>query len=445
MSKWKLITGEDIYGKYDDFLLSEVSTEGNLLCVSDTLLAGSWQTGSFATVAVFKKDDWHRIPPNIHLIRAHKEKINDIRFSPYMPNLLSTTSDDATIKLWNIPNELLDKDMEKEVQKYQGHSKRVTFTNFHPCSKDIIASAGFDNCVHVWNIENAKKYFVCNINEMISSIDWNLNGNLIGAMTKNKNAVVFDVRNNKEIVKCKCHDSAKTQKMLFVDNDYFISTGFGSGSRELKLFDMRNYSSPVNTLKIDSQSGVMYPYYDYDNQVIYIPGKGENNVYFYTFMNGNISYLHNEFRMKTPPSAFCFDFKRNVNYKKNEMAKLYKYYNKVVDSTSFFIPRKNEGFDEVLYPDTFSGESALSGDEWASGVDKSQNKKTINLINNVSNEFTIVRKSTEKIEQPLEEQVILLKDEIKSLNEKLKEKDEINDQLRKEVERLKDLLSKKDN
>ena len=94
MSKWKLITGEDIYGKYDDFLLSEVSTEGNLLCVSDTLLAGSWQTGSFATVAVFKKDDWHRIPPNINLIRAHKQQINDIKFSPFLPNILSTSSDD---------------------------------------------------------------------------------------------------------------------------------------------------------------------------------------------------------------------------------------------------------------------------------------------------------------------------------------------------------------
>ena len=205
---------------------------------------------------------------------------------------------------------------------------------------------------------------------------------------------------------------------------------------------MRNYNSAVNTLKIDSQSGVMYPYYDYDNNVIYIPSKGENNVYFYTFMNGNISFLHNEFRMKNPPSAFTFDFKRNVNYKKNEMARLYKHFNKVVSCTSFFIPRKNEGFDEVLYPETFSGESALDGDEWASGVDKNQNKKIITEISSISNDANIVRKNTEKIEAPLEEQVIQLKEEIKLLNEKLKEKDEINEQLRKEVDRLKDLLAK---
>ena len=106
MSKWKLITGDEIYGKYDDFLLTEISTEGNLLSVNDTQIAGSWQTGSFATVAIFKKDDWHRIPPNIHLIRAHKQQINDIKFSPFLPNILSTASDDGTIKLWNIPNDI---------------------------------------------------------------------------------------------------------------------------------------------------------------------------------------------------------------------------------------------------------------------------------------------------------------------------------------------------
>ena len=36
-----------------------------------------------------------------------------------------------------------------------------------------------------------------------------------------------------------------------------------------------------------------------------------------------------------------------------------------------------------------------------------------------------------------------MKEEIKQLNQKIKEKDEINEQLRKEIDRLKDLLSKK--
>ena len=444
MSKWKLITGDEIYGKYDDFLLTEISTEGNLLSVNDTQIAGSWQTGSFATVAIFKKDDWHRIPPNINLVRAHKQQINDIKFSPFLPNILSTSSDDGTVKLWNIPDGNLNKDIEKEIQKYQGHSKRVILCEYHPCSRDIIASASFDNSIHVWNIENAKKYFICDIKEMISNIDWSINGSLIGAMTKSKNAIVYDVRGNKEVLKTKCHDSAKSQKMLFVDMNYFITTGFGSGSRELKLFDMRNSSTVVNTLKIDSQTGVMYPSYDYDNNVIYIPSKGENNVYFYTFMNGNISYLHNEFRLKNPPTSFVFDFKRNVNYNKNEMARMYKHYNKTVDSTTFYIPRKNEGYDEELYPNTFSGESSVSGDDWASGVEKEQCKKKINDIKAPSNSgVNIVRKATEKIEEPLEVQVEKMKEEIKELNQKIKEKDEINEQLRKEIDRLKDLLSKK--
>jgi hypothetical protein len=109
----------------------------------------------------------------------------------------------------------------------------------------------------------------------------------------------------------------------------------------------------------------------------------------------------------------------------------------------YLVPN-NPRLDEELYPNTFSGESSVSGDDWASGVDKEQCKKKINDIKAPSNSgVNIVRKDTEKIEEPLEVQVEKMKEEIKELNQKIKEKDEINEQLRKEIDRLKDLLSKK--
>ena len=103
---------------------------------------------------------------------------------------------------------------------------------------------------------------------MIGNIDWSINGSLIDVMIKCKYVIVYDVRGNKEVLKIKCDDSTKSQKMLFIDMNYFITTGFDSGSRELKLFDMRNSSTVVNILKIDSQTGVIYPSYDYDNNFI---------------------------------------------------------------------------------------------------------------------------------------------------------------------------------
>ena len=75
---------------------------------------------------------------------------------------------------------------------------------------------------------------------------------------------------------------------------------------------------------------------------------------------------------------------------------------------------------------------------------KNKVKKKITDIKPPSNSgVNIVRKDTEKIEEPLEVQVEKMKEEIKELNQKIKEKDEINEQLRKEIDRLKDLLSKK--
>ena len=76
---------------------------------------------------------------------------------------------------------------------------------------------------------------------------------------------------------------------------------------------------------------------------------------------------------------------------------------------------------------TFIGESALSGDEWASGVDKDQIKGDITKRTENKNTNVQIIKS----EDPDE-----LKAEIARLNEELKKKDE-------EIAKLKEQLEKK--
>lgn len=39
-------------------------------------------------------------------IRGHKGSILDFDFYPYNPNYVATSSDDGTIKMWNIPDDV---------------------------------------------------------------------------------------------------------------------------------------------------------------------------------------------------------------------------------------------------------------------------------------------------------------------------------------------------
>lgn len=442
-SKYKLITGKVINSKFEDFKLNEISSEGQLMSINSKFIASLWE-GAGACISILDKTNPHRVKHDIPLIRAHLQNVNDVRFSPFIPNLLSTSSDDGTIKLWQVPPQGLTADMDTPVQKYDGHSKKVILSQYHPCSRDIMASCSFDNSIQIWNIENGKNYCKLLTNDIMSSLDWNYNGSLIGTVTKEKLAYIFDPRSGTAPMKFTAHESGKPQKMCWVDPNYFITTGFGKGNiREIKLYDIRSTESAMSTLEIDHQTGVMYPWFDYDTGVIYIPSKGEAMLYFYVFSNGQIAKL-NEFKAKDRPKSFSFAEKRFCDYKTNEMTKMYRYKDNNLTFVSVYVPRKG-GFDQSLWPETFSGESSITGEEWIKGENRERIKKNIEEIagKEESEVVNIIKKNSTVIEEPLEVQVKKLKDEVAKLKKEVTEKDEINEQLRKEIENLKDLLNKK--
>lgn len=79
---------------------------------------------------------------------------------------------------------------------------------------------------------------------------------------------------------CAAHDSAKSQKMVFLGNtDNLFTCGFTkSNERQIKLYDMRNFSESIQSVHVDSQIGPMIPFYDVDTGLIYVPGRVKYNL-----------------------------------------------------------------------------------------------------------------------------------------------------------------------
>lgn len=457
-SKYKLITTKLINSKFDDFKLNEIPSDGQLMSVNGTFIASCWQAAG-GCISILNKSNPHRVYCDIPLIRAHMRNINDVRFSPFITNLLSTASDDGTIKLWQVPDEGLTADMTQEVQKYSLHGKKVILTQYHPCSCDIIASISADNSIHVWNICNGKQYFNVSTKDSMSSLDWNYNGSLLGTITKEKLAYIIDPRQGCTVLTANAHEGSKTQKMLFVDPNYFITTGFNkSNARELKLYDIRNCSSSgaLMTKHIDNQTGNMYPWYDEETKVICVPSRGEAMIHFYSFDEGTINKL-NQNKLATNSKSFTFSEKRFSDYKTNEMSRMYKYKENALELVSIYVPKKGGMYDKSLYPDSFAGISSISGDDWANGGNAEVVRRDfdevvggyVGVVSSSSgsssgmNGSNIVKKESVVVEESLEVQVTKLKKEIERLNKIIEEKDAINDQLRKDNDNLRDLLNKR--
>lgn len=74
-SKHKLMTGELINARWNDFKLNEIGTEGNLIAANGLFVASSWQSAK-SCIAVFDTANPHRVTANIPLIRINLDPIS---------------------------------------------------------------------------------------------------------------------------------------------------------------------------------------------------------------------------------------------------------------------------------------------------------------------------------------------------------------------------------
>jgi coronin-1B/1C/6 len=59
------------------------------------------------------------------------------------------------------------------------------------------------------------------------------------------------------------------------DSPYMITTGFSRTSdRQIWVWDSRKLSEPAKQENLDTMSGGLMPYYDNDNKMLWLAGKG---------------------------------------------------------------------------------------------------------------------------------------------------------------------------
>jgi len=76
-----------------------------------------------------------------------------LEFYPFDENIIATSSEDTTIKLWYIPEDFKE-DLVEPIVTFSSHDKKVTLITFNPVSKSILASGSTDNLVKIWNVED---------------------------------------------------------------------------------------------------------------------------------------------------------------------------------------------------------------------------------------------------------------------------------------------------
>jgi coronin-1B/1C/6 len=309
--------------------------------------------------------------------------------------MFASASEDATIKLWHIPEDWeptdakgiakSGKNLTESIVDLAGHKKRVTLLNFHPTAANVLGSTSADCTVKIWDVEKAEEISTfSDCNDLMQDIIWDFRGDVLATSCKDKMIRYLDPRSGKvENMIQTPHDGLKTVKMAYLgESGKFLTTGASkSNAREVKIWDLKNLASPLSTEPIDTASGALLPLFDSDSNLLFLCGKGDGIIRPYEFENSEpfLHKMNDGFRSTVPAKGLCLVPKRGLNVMECETARILKLTNNEgVHPLSWTVPRKADGFQDDLFPDCAASSPAHSAEEWVAGSSKAPVTMSLN-------------------------------------------------------------------
>merc|ERR550519_2306553 len=203
-------------------------------------------------------------------------------------------------------------------------------------------------------------------------MSFNRNGSLLATTCKDKKLRILDPRTGEVLRQGKNHQGTKASKVVYLgDSGRLFSTGFSKFSdRQFAVWSENDLSEPLKIETIDSSSGVLYPWFDPDTNMVYVAGKGDGNVRYYEVIPEApwACYL-SQFISGAPQRGFGVLPKRGVDVASCEVFRFYKLHatKDMVEPISMIVPRKSDTFQEDIYPETAAPTPALTAEDWFSG------------------------------------------------------------------------------
>lgn len=261
-----------------------------------------------------------------------------------------------------------------------GHSRRVGLVEWHPTAANILFSSGYDYKVMVWNLDTKESVIMSPVRtitchqDVILSMSFNTNGSLLTTACKDRKIRVLDPRLG-TVLQEASYKGHRANKVLFLGNlKKLLSTGTSRwNNRQMALWDQDDLSVPLTEEDLDGSSGVLFPFYDSDTNMLYVVGKGDGNIRYYEVSadKPHLSYL-TEFRSYNPQKGIGVMPKRGLDVSSCEIFRFYKLITtkSLIEPVSMIVPRRSESYQEDIYPPTAGAQPSLTAYEWLNGMNR---------------------------------------------------------------------------
>lgn len=221
--------------------------------------------------------------------------------------------------------------------------RKVGNVTFHPCADNVLASTSGDHTLKMWDIVKSSNQLTLKHPDMIQSLAFNREGNLLVTTGRDKRIRIWDPRTNQVAQEAPGHAGAKNSRAVYINSDRIATVGFGKMSdRQLALWDVKNLSEPIGGFTmLDQSAGVIMvdlhqiqafhlanlsPFMTMTQKSSISPGKGSVSGYARSDMSrdGNIRYYEfdndefwplSEYKSSDPQRGVAFMPKRGLSVK----------------------------------------------------------------------------------------------------------------------------------
>ncbi|XP_076996272.1 coronin-2A isoform X2 [Tamandua tetradactyla] len=365
---------------YDSVPITRSVHDNHFCAVNPHFIAVVTECAGGGAFLVIPLPQTGKLDPHYPKVCGHRGNVLDIKWNPFNDFEIASCSEDATIKIWDIPKQLLTRNLTACRKELVGHARRVGLLEWHPTAANILFSAGYDYKVMVWNLDTKESVIMCPVKtidchqDMILSMSFNTNGSLLATTCKDRKIRILDPRTG-TIIQEASYKGHRANKVLFLGNlKKLVSTGTSRWNhRQVALWDQDDLSVPLAEEDLDGSSGVLFPFYDVDTSMLYVVGKGDGNIRYYEVSpeKPHLSYL-TEYRSYNPQKGIGVMPKRGLDVSSCEIFRFYKLITtkSLIEPLSMIVPRRSESYQEDIYPPTAGAQPSLTAQEWLSGLNR---------------------------------------------------------------------------
>ncbi|KAI5625225.1 coronin-2A isoform X1, partial [Silurus asotus] len=371
---------------YDGVPITRSVHDNQLCTVNPRFIAVITECAGGGAFLVLAIGHTGKVDPHHPRISGHRGNVLDIKWNPFNDFCIASCSEDATVKVWDIPKHGVMKNITVPWKELQGHSRRVGLIEWHPTASNILFSTGYDYQVMVWNLntpEQVIKNPVRSISvhtDMVLSMSFNTDGSLIATSCKDKKIRIIDPRAGTLLQET----STKTHrgsKVTFLGNlKMLLSTGNSRWNhRQIALWDQvrqtRKTTARENCLlaRKSKSSPFSTAVELHETRSPEVPESTRA-----VSVSTVVQYLYSQKKIVFIVVIVVVVYsvgvmpKRGLDVCSCEVFRFYRLLTikSLIEPLSMIVPRRSESYQEDIYPMTAGNEPAMTGEEWLRGMDK---------------------------------------------------------------------------